>query len=241
MKLQTVFCVAAASLTIVAATPSDAAAQFRGRVPPPGWYPMGPGYGMRPDELSASVRIQSSTLLAEVYVDGYRAGVVNDFDGHFQRLRLRPGEHDIVLYLDGHKSELRHVYMSPTRDETIKVELTKLAPGQPEDTRPVPREVPMDVERRREPARQTEPEPEPAKFGTLSLRIVPVNADIFIDGERWRNPNSLLPLVIQLSPGRHKIRVLREGYETYATEIDIATGETNSINVSLKRTLSKSL
>ena len=40
----------------------------------------------------------------EVYVDGDLAGVVNDFDGAFQRLRLSPGEHAIEVKLDGYRS-----------------------------------------------------------------------------------------------------------------------------------------
>ena len=34
---------------------------------------------------------------ASVYVDGYYAGVVDDFDGAFQRLRTAPGGHEIEL------------------------------------------------------------------------------------------------------------------------------------------------
>jgi hypothetical protein len=34
---------------------------------------------------------------AKVYVDGYYAGIVDDFDGHFQHLRLTPGAHHIKV------------------------------------------------------------------------------------------------------------------------------------------------
>ena len=40
----------------------------------------------------------------EVYVDGSLAGVVNDFDSVFERLRLSPGEHVIEVKLDGYQS-----------------------------------------------------------------------------------------------------------------------------------------
>ncbi len=59
-------------------------------------------YGYRFDELTAAVRLEVKPREAEVYVDGYRAGVVDDFDGIFQRLRLRPGEHDLTIYLAGY-------------------------------------------------------------------------------------------------------------------------------------------
>jgi hypothetical protein len=37
----------------------------------------------------------------EVFVDGYFAGRVDDFDGRFQRLHIQPGEHELTLCLDG--------------------------------------------------------------------------------------------------------------------------------------------
>ena len=57
-------------------------------------YAFGPaGYGD-----AGSARIQVTPRDAEVYVDGYLAGIVDDFDGFMQRLRLPPGEHEIELY-----------------------------------------------------------------------------------------------------------------------------------------------
>jgi hypothetical protein len=54
------------------------------------YRPYGLGYGFR-DELTASVRLVVTPREAEVYVDGYLAGTVDDYDGIFQRLHLRPG------------------------------------------------------------------------------------------------------------------------------------------------------
>jgi hypothetical protein len=36
-----------------------------------------------------------------VYVDGYYAGIVNDFDGVFQHLELQPGAHQIEIRAPG--------------------------------------------------------------------------------------------------------------------------------------------
>ena len=52
----------------------------------------------------ASVRLDVKPKEAEVYVDGYYAGMVDDFDGTFQRLRVEPGEHEIELWLDGYRT-----------------------------------------------------------------------------------------------------------------------------------------
>jgi hypothetical protein len=48
------------------------------------YYPYYP-YGYPYDPVSSSVRLDVKPQAAEVYVDGYRAGTVDDFDGVFQR------------------------------------------------------------------------------------------------------------------------------------------------------------
>ena len=55
----------------------------------PYWYPPY-GYRGRYDP-SASLRLQVEPKETEVFIDGYFAGTVDDFDGFFQRLHLEPG------------------------------------------------------------------------------------------------------------------------------------------------------
>lgn len=45
----------------------------------------------------SSLRLQVSPKETEVFVDGYYAGTVDDFDGMFQRLHLERGEHEVAL------------------------------------------------------------------------------------------------------------------------------------------------
>ena len=72
-------------------------------------------------------------------------------------------------------------------------------------------------------------------MGTLSIRVQPVDADVFVDGEKWTAPGAQGRLVVQLAEGRHKIEVRKEGFERYASDVDIRRGETNNLNVSLLR------
>ena len=67
----------------------------------------------------ASLRIQANPSQAEVYVDGYYAGIVDDFDGVFQRLHVTPGTHEITLRLDGFLTWSAEIYASP--HSTVKV------------------------------------------------------------------------------------------------------------------------
>lgn len=75
---------------------------------------------------------------ASVYVDGYYAGVVDDFDGTFQRLHITPGQHEIVIYLRGYQSLTRRLYLEPGRKRLIEGVMEPLAAGEAQDPEPVP-------------------------------------------------------------------------------------------------------
>jgi hypothetical protein len=63
----------------------------------PGYYD-GYGYfGVAAGHPYGGVRIQGAPRDAQVFVDGYYAGVVDDFDGTFQHLNLEPGAHRIEI------------------------------------------------------------------------------------------------------------------------------------------------
>ena len=67
---------------------------------------------------------------AEVYVDGYLVGTVDDFDGWSQRLRLQPGEHEIELYLEGYRSVRQKMLFRPGETYKIRTVLEKSPPGE---------------------------------------------------------------------------------------------------------------
>ena len=67
---------------------------------PRGYYPYGGYYRPWYDDLGA-LRVEVKPRDAQVYVDGYFAGLVDDFDGISQRLRAKPGEHQIDVYMPG--------------------------------------------------------------------------------------------------------------------------------------------
>jgi hypothetical protein len=108
----------------------------------PWGYPYsGYGYGPYPgywyDDV-ASLRLEIKPKQAEVFIDGYRAGVVDNFDGIFQRLHVRPGGHDLVVYLPGFRTFEAHVYASPGSSQSVKMNLLPLAPGETLGPPPLP-------------------------------------------------------------------------------------------------------
>ena len=103
--------------------------------PPYPYYGYGYGYGY-PYYPQSSVRIEVMPREAKVFVDGYFAGTVDDYDGTFQRLHVTPGKHDILIYLEGYHSLKQSFYLSPDSTYKIKGEMVKLAAGDPPEPPP---------------------------------------------------------------------------------------------------------
>jgi hypothetical protein len=89
------------------------------------WYPhhhyrfTGYGYGYPTGEL----RLDVSPKHAEVYVDGYFAGIVDDFDGIFQALRLEEGPYRIEIVAPGYEPIEFDVRIQPGRKITYRQDL----------------------------------------------------------------------------------------------------------------------
>ncbi len=196
------------------------------------WYPYAYAYlpGAYPSDPAVSVRLQVTPREAYVFVDGYAAGIVDDYDGVFQRLRLVPGQHEIVIYHPGHRTLRQHIYYNPGSTHTIRQTLNPLAPGEPPEPQPVPRTFPTMSGM---PAPVAGNPPGIARLGTLVLRVQPGDALVLVDGEPWRGSQSQDRLLIQLAEGAHRVRVEKDGFQTFAVEVDVRAGETAGFNVSL--------
>jgi hypothetical protein len=62
---------------------------------------------------------------AAVYVDGYYAGIVDDYDGIFQALRLEAGPHRIEVQEPGYAPLVVDVRIDPGRTVTYRGALKK--------------------------------------------------------------------------------------------------------------------
>jgi hypothetical protein len=209
-------------------------------------YPYYP-YGYYPYDISASIRLQVTPREAEVFVDGYYAGTVDDFDGTFQRLHAEPGDHDLEVFMPGHRSYQQKVYLQPGKTFSVRHVMEPLGAGEAEPARPVgkprpappsrssERQPPIDP-RDRDPGADPGPGPERAprsEFGSLALRVQPGDASITIDGEPWESTGLNERLIVQLGPGVHNIQIRKDGYRTYMTDVTVRPGETTTLNVAM--------
>jgi hypothetical protein len=192
----------------------------------------------------ADLRVQVKPDEAEdaaIYVDGFYAGIVDDFNGVFQALPLTPGGHTIVVYLEGYRTVRHNIYLRPGATFKLRATMERLPAGvtsePPELAPPVPAppagtyRTPATPPRR--PVPQSAPRiPEAVGFGTLDLYVQPATAEVTIDGQRWVTSDEG-HFVVQLPAGKHRVEVSRSGYRQFTTEIEIREGEAMPLNVSL--------
>jgi PEGA domain len=181
----------------------------------------------------SSLRLQVTPRETEVFVDGYFAGRVDDFDGRFQRLHIQPGEHELTLYLEGHRKVTQQVLIQPRASFRIRYTMMQLAAGETPDPRPASPARPLAP--REPPPPERDASRGDAMYGALAIRVQPVDAEVSIDGQRWEGGFDREPLVVQLAAGAHNVEVRRDGYRGYTTQVEVKSGETLPINVSLSR------
>ena len=91
---------------------------------------LGYGYGRRSFN-SGAVRIEVNPKASpediQVFVDEGHVGVVDDFDGAFQRLHLPPGKHEIELRLEGYQSLRTTVFVTAGRTYHLRGQMKPLA------------------------------------------------------------------------------------------------------------------
>jgi hypothetical protein len=227
-------------------------------------YPSPYGYPRRYYGGSwASARLDVKPRDAQVYLDGYFVGVVDQFDGVFQRLDLPTGEHEVTVYLKGHRPYRERTLFRPGESYHFKAILEPLPAGAADEPPPQPsaadpyrdprdpysrdpssRDPGGDDPRRQPPPPgdrgRTMPPDRPGdrrapegNFGTLNVRVQPGDATVIIDGERWDGPEGGSRLAVQLATGSHRIEVRKDGFKPYSATVQIRPGETQALNISL--------
>lgn len=99
--------------------------------PAPYYYPYGYGYGYGYGYQGVdvgAVRLKVTPRDAEVFVDGGYVGIVDEFDGTFQRLHLETGQHRIEVRKDGFEPLVFDVNVTIGHTLTLRGELQPAVP-----------------------------------------------------------------------------------------------------------------
>jgi len=199
----------------------------------------------------AAVKFEVKPKQAQVYMDGFYAGIVDDYDDWYQRLYTAPGPHEITLFLDGYRTHTQRAYLAPDHTFKVKFQMEKLPAGEVAERPPAPPPPPPPDAQGQGPRRtygrrgqppspgappDTSASPPPSAErarGTLELHLQPADAEVLVDGQSW--PRSGADRVtIDLSEGEHNVQVRKSGYVGYLTDVQIRPGETATLDVALR-------
>ena len=94
-------------------------------------YSYGESYGtyssrVYSGEGQGALKLKVKPRNAQVYVDGYLVGTVDQFDGMFQKLTLNGGSHKIEIKADGYETGEFDVLVTPNQTLTFAGDLKKL-------------------------------------------------------------------------------------------------------------------
>jgi hypothetical protein len=94
-----------------------------------GGYGYGGGYGYYGDDRvgRGALKLKVEPQDAEVYVDGYYMGVVDDFNGTFQRMELEAGAHHLEIRAPGFQTITFDVRIEPNETVTYRGDLQALS------------------------------------------------------------------------------------------------------------------
>jgi hypothetical protein len=84
------------------------------------------GYGRQYGGEVGSIRLKVKPNDAQVYIDGYYVGVVDSYDGMFQKLGIEAGTHRVEIRADGFEPAQFEVMVMPDETITYKGELKRI-------------------------------------------------------------------------------------------------------------------
>jgi hypothetical protein len=75
---------------------------------------------------NGSLRLKIDPRQAQVYIDGYYVGLVDEYDGAFQKLGVEGGGHKVELKADGYEPLQFEVLITPGETVTYKGEMKRI-------------------------------------------------------------------------------------------------------------------
>ena len=215
-------------------------------------------YGYRSSDAGA-VRVQVDPDEARVYVDGYYAGIVDDFDGIFQRLYVAPGRHELTLKLEGYRTHRVKLYVPYGHTVKFHYDMVKGSGEDSSEDLAGPIDQDRDGDRGyshgrdgrqddRDGADDDDSADDPdedrpraedrdsrraAGAGALHLSVRPDDASVYVDGQFRGSGRQVRDL--EVPAGRHHIEVVRPGFKTFERQVEVKAGEAVEIDAELER------
>lgn len=152
---------------------------------------------------------------AEVYLDGKKVGIADNYDGWPGYLKVIPGKHHLVFRLKSYEDLVLDVDVAAGRIYQIDYKMFKAG------------EAPPPAKESKAPA---------ATGGTLRLKLVPPDATVMLDGAPAAAASAGDVLELKnLAPGKHKVEINKEGYKPFSFEVTVEEGSDHGLGVTLKK------
>jgi hypothetical protein len=159
-------------------------------------------------EVMGEVRFAGNTQLdrdSGVWIDGNYVGYVKELKGK-KKVLLLPGKHQIVVRQAGYSEFTRELVVEPGQVQDVQVGMQML------------------------PGAKT-----PDVTSELKLTIHPKRAAVFLDGNYVGHASELGGKFhsLEVSPGKHRIKVELPGYRTFETDVDVLVGQKSEMKTEL--------
>jgi hypothetical protein len=227
-----------------------------------GYY--GRPYGYRTSNAGA-IRVQVDPSEARVYVDGYYAGIVDDFDGIFQRLYLAPGRHELTLKLEGYRTHRVKLYVPYDHTAKFHYDMVKGTGGESVEDLVGPVDRDRDADRAysrdrgnqrddrdeadddddsdgdddrdaaRPSAREDDRDSRRGDRSSGALHLSIRPEDASVYVDGQFRGSGRQARAIEVSAGRHQIEVVRPGFKTFERQVEVKAGEPLEIDAELER------
>lgn len=159
-------------------------------------------------EVMGEVRFDGNTQLdrdSGVWVDGNYVGYVKELKGK-KKVLLLPGKHQITVRQAGYTEFTRELIIEPGQIQEVQVSMQMLAGART-----------------------------PEVTSELKLTIHPKRAAVFLDGNYVGHASELGGKfhALEVSPGKHRIKVELPGYRTFETEVNVVVGQKSEVKTEL--------
>jgi hypothetical protein len=217
----------------------------------------GDGYYGGSDYQTGALDLNVKPKKTGVYLDGQYIGTTGSYDGYPRHLWVAEGLHELTFYLEGYRNETRRIRVQ--RGAMIDLNF-QMQPGEavmPDER--VPRiDSGMELEDRREWSRDSysqgsgddqtirdrDAREEPGRSsdrdlrsnpGRIRINIEPADATVYIDGRFVGTGGDLSSLHsgLILESGKHKLDVVRPGFDGKTVDFSLDAGSEIDLEVIL--------
>ena len=140
-----------------------------------------------------------------VWVDGQYVGYLDELKGT-KKVVLLPGEHEIDVRQSGYKDFIQKVVVEPGKQTTLRVTME--------------RDLRFQY---------------PAVYSEIKLQVTPDRAAVFVDDRFVGHVHEFggVGRKMQVSPGKHRIKIALPGYRTFETEVNLLPKQKFTIKTDL--------